>query len=88
MQLVGFSDEVLDTTFVGKNESHLAVATNSNDIKVYNLSNMNSQILKGHSDFVMALSNCKTMPEIFASASKVIIYYYYNFSTIILLHDD
>uniref|UniRef100_A0A0A9YHX5 Transducin beta-like protein 3 n=2 Tax=Lygus hesperus TaxID=30085 RepID=A0A0A9YHX5_LYGHE len=69
-QLVGFSDEVLDITFVGKNETHLAVATNSKDIKVYKLSNMDSQILQGHTDFVMALSHSKAMPEVFASASK------------------
>ncbi|BET00532.1 Utp13 specific Hypothetical protein associated domain [Nesidiocoris tenuis] len=69
-QLAGFTNEVLDVTYVGKEETHLAVATNSKDIKVYTLSNMNCQILKGHDDFVMGLATCKAKPDVFASSSK------------------
>ncbi|XP_055836815.1 transducin beta-like protein 3 [Episyrphus balteatus] len=58
-QLIGFSDEILDVCFVGKNSRFLAVATNSSDIKFYDTSNMNCSILKGHSDIVLALSSHK-----------------------------
>lgn len=58
-QLIGFSDEILDICFVGKNSRYLAVATNSSDIKFYDTTNMNCSILKGHSDIVLALSSYK-----------------------------
>ncbi|RZC42608.1 Utp13 and/or WD40 domain containing protein [Asbolus verrucosus] len=69
-QFVGFSDEILDIVFVGKNDSHLAVATNSNDIKLYDDSTMNCQLLKGHTDIVLALSTSKTNPDLMLSAGK------------------
>lgn len=58
-QLIGFSDEILDICFVGKKSRYLAVATNSNDIKFYDTTNMNCQILKGHTDIVLAVSSHK-----------------------------
>lgn len=58
-QMVGFCDEILDICFVGKKNRYLAVATNSNDIKLYDTSNMNCQILKGHTDIVLAVSSHK-----------------------------
>lgn len=79
VQLIGYSDEVLDLAFVGQNETHLAVATNSKDLKVYRLEDLNCQILQGHTDFIMALSTCKAQPDIFASASKVQKSYFLSF---------
>ncbi|XP_059610208.1 transducin beta-like protein 3 [Phlebotomus argentipes] len=66
-QLIGFSDEILDMAFVGKKDRYLAVATNSQDIKFYDTTTMNCQVLKGHTDIVMALSG---RGKLFASASK------------------
>lgn len=60
-QLIGFSDEILDMAFLGKKDKYLAVATNSPDIKLYDTTTMNCQVLKGHSDTVMALSAHKNM---------------------------
>lgn len=58
-QLIGFSDEILDICFVGKKGRYLAVATNSNDIKFYDTFDMNCQILKGHTDIILALASHK-----------------------------
>jgi U3 small nucleolar RNA-associated protein 13 len=69
-QFIGFSDEILDVAFVGKNDSHLAVATNSVDIKLYANSTMNCQLLKGHSDIVLALATSKANPDLMLSGSK------------------
>lgn len=69
-QLIGFSDEILDIIYVGKNDSHLAIATNSSDIKLYEDSTMNCQLLKGHSDIVLAVSKSSANPELMVSSSK------------------
>lgn len=69
-QFVGFSDEILDIVYFGKNDSHLAVATNSNDVKIYENSTSNCQILKGHTDIVLSLAVAKTNRNLLASSSK------------------
>ncbi|KAK6639171.1 hypothetical protein RUM43_007441 [Polyplax serrata] len=56
-QLAGFSDEILDLVFVGPDNSHVAVATNSRDIKLYNIETMGCQLLKGHTDIVLTLTS-------------------------------
>uniref|UniRef100_A0A3P8WAM9 Transducin beta like 3 n=1 Tax=Cynoglossus semilaevis TaxID=244447 RepID=A0A3P8WAM9_CYNSE len=48
-QFVGYSDEVLDVKFVGKGDSHIVVATNSCQLKVFELLTNTCQILYGHS---------------------------------------
>lgn len=69
-QFVGFSDEILDIIYFGKNDSHIAIATNSNDIKLYENSNMNCQLLKGHTDLVLALNKTNSNPYLMVSSSK------------------
>lgn len=54
-QLVGFSDEILDLTLFNKNR-YLAMATNSNDIKLYDVETMNCKVLRGHSDIVLSVA--------------------------------
>lgn len=69
-QFIGFSDEILDVSFVGKNDEYLAVATNSNDIKLYSNDTMNCQLLKGHTDLVLSLCTSKTNPDLLLSSGK------------------
>lgn len=69
-QFVGFSDEILDITFIGEGDSHLAVATNSSDIKLYDNTTMSCQLLKGHTDIVLALNTNKINPNLMLSSSK------------------
>jgi len=54
-QFVGYNDEILDVCFAGADENHLAVATNSSQLRIYNLTTMNCQLLEGHTDTVLSL---------------------------------
>lgn len=48
LQFVGYSDEVLDVKFLGKGDTHIVVATNSCQLKVFELLTNTCQILYGH----------------------------------------
>lgn len=69
-QFVGFSDEILDACFIGKSDEYLAVASNSADIKLYEVSNMHCKLLQGHTDIVLALCKATTEPHLLLSSSK------------------
>ena len=48
-QLIGYNDEILDVALVGNDNSHVAVATNSEQVRVFNRHTLNCQLLSGHS---------------------------------------
>lgn len=48
-QFAGYSEEVLDVRFLGPEDSHVVVASNSPSLKVFELQTMACQILHGHS---------------------------------------
>jgi len=65
--IVGFNDEVIDTLYLTANassststassaETHLAVATNSDLIRIYDLSSFDTTLLSGHADVVLCLA--------------------------------
>lgn len=54
-QFVGYNDDVLDVKFVGKDDTHIAVATNSSQLKVFELSTNSCQILHGHTDTILSI---------------------------------
>ncbi|XP_063790993.1 transducin beta-like protein 3 [Pseudophryne corroboree] len=54
-QFAGYNDEVLEVKFVGPCDSHVVVATNSPQLKVFELATSNCQILYGHTETVLAL---------------------------------
>ncbi|KAM4597791.1 transducin beta-like protein 3 [Polymixia lowei] len=68
-QFVGYNDEVLDVKFLGKEDSHIVVATNSCQIKVFELLTNSCQILYGHTDTVLSLDVFKK-GSLFASCAK------------------
>uniref|UniRef100_UPI0037E84536 transducin beta-like protein 3 n=1 Tax=Semicossyphus pulcher TaxID=241346 RepID=UPI0037E84536 len=68
-QFVGYSDEVLDVKFLGKEDSHIVVATNSCQLKVFELLTNSCQILYGHTDTVLSLDVFKK-GSLFASCAK------------------
>ncbi|MGH0130176.1 UNVERIFIED_CONTAM: hypothetical protein FKN15_048954 [Acipenser sinensis] len=68
-QFVGYNDEVLDVKFLGPADSHIVVATNSSQLKVFDLATSNCQILHGHSETVLALDVFRT-GSMFASCAK------------------
>uniref|UniRef100_S4RJG5 Transducin beta like 3 n=1 Tax=Petromyzon marinus TaxID=7757 RepID=S4RJG5_PETMA len=68
-QFVGYNDEVLDVKFLGKTDSHVAVATNSAQIKIFQLDSSHCQLLHGHRDMVLAL-DVSRRGTMLASSSK------------------
>lgn len=70
MNLIGFSDEILDIAVVGKDENHFAVATNSKDIKIYNNVTMSCTLVQGHEDLVLALAVSPVDRDLMLSSGK------------------
>ncbi|KAJ8384033.1 hypothetical protein AAFF_G00212770 [Aldrovandia affinis] len=66
---VGYNDEVLDVKFVGKGDSHIVVATNSPQLKVFDLATRSCQILYGHTGTVLSLDVFRK-GTMFASCAK------------------
>ena len=71
LQFVGYNDEILDVCFAGGDQTHLAVATNSSEWKVYNLDTMNCQLLEGHTDIVLSLE-VNDRGDMLVTGSKVL----------------
>lgn len=78
-QVIGFNDEVIDTCYLSPfpstssdepaSESHLAVATNSDLIRIYDLNRFNTSLLEGHDDVVLCLARSAD-GQILVSGSK------------------
>ena len=51
----GYNDDILDIKFIGDGDSHVAVATNSELIKLFEVETWSCQTLSGHTDIVMGL---------------------------------
>jgi U3 small nucleolar RNA-associated protein 13 len=59
-QIIGYNDEVIDTIFLSSTpgaDTHLAVASNSSQIRLYTLESLDVRLLHGHSDIVLCLSS-------------------------------
>ncbi|XP_025995592.1 transducin beta-like protein 3 [Solenopsis invicta] len=69
-QLVGYSDEILDVAYLGDDDSHIALSTNSCDIKFYEIASMNCQLLRGHTDSVLALATTPANVNLLLSSAK------------------
>ncbi|CAN0878554.1 Protein TORMOZ EMBRYO DEFECTIVE, partial [Linum grandiflorum] len=58
-RLVGYNEEILDMKFLGEEENFLAVATNLEQVRVYDLASMScSYVLSGHAEIVLCLDTC------------------------------
>ncbi|XP_030646685.1 transducin beta-like protein 3 [Chanos chanos] len=68
-QFVGYNDDILDVKFLGKDDTHIVVATNSSQLKVFELATSSCQILYGHTDTVLSLDVFKKA-LMFASCAK------------------
>ncbi|KAH9522180.1 Transducin (beta)-like 3 [Dermatophagoides farinae] len=69
-QLVGTNDEVLDLKFIGQANRHIAVATNSPKIKVFDLDTSSCSFLIGHNDIVLTLAVFPYDRHLMISSSK------------------
>jgi U3 small nucleolar RNA-associated protein 13 len=67
-QFIGFNDEIIDAAFVQK-DTHLAIATNSSLIRIYNTSTLDARLLQGHSEIVLCLGRSLD-GDLLASGSK------------------
>ncbi|KAG5340923.1 hypothetical protein C0989_012546 [Termitomyces sp. Mn162] len=75
-QLIGYNDEIVDTTFLSpvfsegkERDSHLALATNSSLIRIYDTRTFDARLLDGHTDVVLALDQGAN-GRLLASGSK------------------
>ncbi|KAJ6693735.1 hypothetical protein OIU85_004506 [Salix viminalis] len=58
-RLVGYNEEILDMRFLGEEEKFLAVATNLEQVQVYDMESMScSYVLAGHNEIVLCLDTC------------------------------
>lgn len=68
---MGYTDEILDVAYLGANDTYIALATNSCDIKLYDIASMNCQLLCGHTDIVLALATTPANTSLLISSAKV-----------------
>ncbi|KAA0705315.1 Transducin beta-like protein 3 [Triplophysa tibetana] len=68
-QFVGYNDDILDTKFLGKDDTHIVVATNSSQLKVFELATNSCQILYGHTDTILSIDVFRK-GSMFASCAK------------------
>uniref|UniRef100_A0A1J3DCT9 Transducin beta-like protein 3 n=1 Tax=Noccaea caerulescens TaxID=107243 RepID=A0A1J3DCT9_NOCCA len=58
-RLVGYNEEIADMKFLGYEEQFLAVATNLEEVRVYDVATMScSYVLAGHKEVVLSLDTC------------------------------
>lgn len=69
-QFCGNTDQVLEVQFLGPNDSHLAVATNSEHLKVFEVATWNCQLCSGHTDIILGVTVHKKR-NLLATCSKV-----------------
>ena len=55
-RLIGDHGEILDAQFCNKDENLLAMATNNEFLKIYNLNTWDCKLLRGHTDLIVCLS--------------------------------
>ncbi|XP_010453841.1 PREDICTED: transducin beta-like protein 3 [Camelina sativa] len=58
-RLVGYNEEIAEMKFLGDEEQFLAVATNLEEVRVYDVATMScSYVLAGHKEVVLSLDTC------------------------------
>uniref|UniRef100_A0AC34QNC5 U3 small nucleolar RNA-associated protein 13 C-terminal domain-containing protein n=1 Tax=Panagrolaimus sp. JU765 TaxID=591449 RepID=A0AC34QNC5_9BILA len=71
-QFAGFNDEVYSACPVTPNETdkHFVFATNSSDLRLYNMADWSCQLIPGHTECALAVDSPRWNRHIFASGSK------------------
>ncbi|EFO22860.2 hypothetical protein LOAG_05625 [Loa loa] len=69
-QFAGFNDEIFDVCFFGPKLEYLIAATNSSELRFYNINTWSCRLITGHTDSVLSLSTAPWNPKIFTSSSK------------------
>ncbi|OMJ30272.1 Transducin beta-like protein 3 [Smittium culicis] len=68
-QVVGHNDEIIDMGYVGTDQSFLAVATNSEQLRIYDVETLQCKLIDGHSDILLSL-DVHSNGVYFATGSK------------------
>ncbi|KAG5438598.1 hypothetical protein PCANB_002704 [Pneumocystis canis] len=58
-KISGYYDEIIDCVYLGNDDSHIAIASNSRVINVVNCLTLDSSFLEGHKDIVICLAVSK-----------------------------
>lgn len=69
-QIVGFHDEIYSCCLLGKDESHMAVASNTSEIRLYNTKTLDCQLIRGHTESVLSVVSPTWDTSLLASCSK------------------
>lgn len=69
-QIVGFHDEIYSCCFLGKNESHMAVGSNTSEIRLYDTETLDCQLIHGHTESVLSVVSPAWDTSLLASCSK------------------
>ncbi|KAG9304393.1 hypothetical protein G9A89_019955 [Geosiphon pyriformis] len=67
--IIGYNDEIIDIVYIGNDESHIAIATNTEQIRVYDVETLGGDIIYGHEDIVFCLDKSPD-GKILVSGSK------------------
>ncbi|KAJ2711085.1 U3 small nucleolar RNA-associated protein 13 [Coemansia spiralis] len=68
-QIVGYNEEIVSIAYVGAAHTHIAVATNTEQLRVYSTDNLDCELAYGHSDIILAVA-AHPSGTIVATASK------------------
>uniref|UniRef100_A0A914DIJ3 U3 small nucleolar RNA-associated protein 13 C-terminal domain-containing protein n=1 Tax=Acrobeloides nanus TaxID=290746 RepID=A0A914DIJ3_9BILA len=69
-QLSGFNDEIFASTFLSEKSNCLVVATNSPEIRIYDMNSWSCHLLQGHEESVLSVDSPPWDEFLFASSSK------------------
>ncbi|KAE9415566.1 hypothetical protein Angca_004450 [Angiostrongylus cantonensis] len=69
-QIVGFHDEIYSCALLDKEETHLAVSSNTKEIRLYDTRTWDCQVVEGHSDSVLCVTTAPFNRCLLASSSK------------------
>lgn len=52
---MGTNDEIIDLRFLGEQDSHIAVASSSETVRIYDLETLNCSMIFGHTDIIICM---------------------------------
>eukprot|EP01080_Neovahlkampfia_damariscottae_P000036 gene36-4287_t len=67
--ILGFNDEIVDLSYIGKKTQKIIIATNSDFLTIFDLETKNTEILKGHKDVILSVSSTSDS-KYFVSGAK------------------
>ncbi|KAI8993249.1 WD40-repeat-containing domain protein [Pilobolus umbonatus] len=68
-QIIGYNDEIVDIAYIGEDEKYLAAATNSAQLRIYNVETQDCDLLYGHKDMIISMDKTKE-GSVIVTASK------------------